>query len=97
MGIEIRPSDAGPVVVLPSLSDLNVADELIAALTKVEAETDSYAIDGSAVARISTPCIQVLLSALHGNGRLSRPSDALMEAIIDLGLLPHLAAKVDAA
>lgn len=97
MTIEVQVNDGGPVVVLPSAMDLNIADDLLAAVVKAETAHDAYWIDGSEVTRTVTPCLQVLVAALRGHGRLSKPSDALMDSIVSLGFLPAVSDKVDVA
>jgi anti-anti-sigma regulatory factor len=53
-------------------------------------------IDASAVDRLSTPCVQILLSAVqhmeqHGISFVIRsPSDAFVTAFDDLGLFSYL-------
>lgn len=78
-------------LVLPADLDLAAATPLRETLL---AATPS-ALDGSAVAAVSTAAIQVLLAArrhaeAHGRPlRLVAPSDALADAIADLGLAAH--------
>ncbi|NKC31268.1 STAS domain-containing protein [Roseomonas sp. BU-1] len=71
--------------------DLTAAEPLCQAL-RVRLDDATLAIDGSAVERISTPCLQVLAAAHAGavaRGtafRLHAPSEALRQAIDELGL-----------
>lgn len=97
MAIQLERSDAGTKVVLSDVVDLGKADELLAALRDAHGSGQAYAIDGRAVSRIATPCLQLVLAALRLGeaARLASPSDAMMDAIIDLGLLPQVSDKMD--
>lgn len=97
MTIQIERSDAGMKVVLSDVLDLGGADELMTALRDAQGSGQPYTIDGHGVSRISTPCLQLILAALRkgDSARLASPSDAMMDAVIDLGLLPHVSEKMD--
>jgi chemotaxis protein CheX len=84
--------DAAPSPIqLPPVLDLAAAEPLRRELTARWGDGE-LRLNGAAVERIATPCLQVLaaaaLSARNRQAafRLSRPSDALRAAIADLGL-----------
>ena len=77
---------------LPSSLDRLAAEALCHRLQDKVLAGQPVLLDGSAVDRVSTPCIQILVAALKGaNARgipfkLDAPSQVLIEAITDLGL-----------
>ena len=76
---------------LPDLLDLTAAEPLCRMLRDRLGDGD-LTMDGARVARISTPCLQVLVAAAataraRGIGfRLRHASPVLTEAVADLGL-----------
>ena len=82
--------------VLPSTLDLGEASDLLTDLLVLDQADEPYAIDGSAVTRVATPCLQILLAALKNRKAtmLVMPSQPLKDAIEDLGLLPHFSEKM---
>jgi chemotaxis protein CheX len=76
---------------LPPVLDLAAADALCRTLREGLA-LDDLMLDGRAVERVSTPCLQLLLSAAMSASaqgarfRIASPSDALSTAIAELGL-----------
>lgn len=90
-------SPASPPFRLPADLGLDAAAPLREALLAAALPD----VDGSAVATVSTAAIQVLLAAMrqaeaHGRPiRLATPSDALAQAIDDLGLAPLFALAGD--
>lgn len=89
------PERNGQKLVLPAIADLAAAeglrDSLLAAVA-AGAEDDDLILGAAGVERISTACIQVILSAqdsLAGSGRrirLDQPSEAVRDAFDRLGL-----------
>jgi anti-anti-sigma regulatory factor len=104
--MEERPSPPGAIDLIdtgPRLRaslgadlGLSAAGPLRAALLEVLAHGKPIEIDARAVARISTPCVQVLLAAAasaRGCGQafvLTEASDAFIAGFSDLGLFPAL-------
>ncbi|OIR00347.1 hypothetical protein GALL_176000 [mine drainage metagenome] len=80
---------------LPAILDLSAAEPLRQTLLERMAEREIL-LNGAAVDRVSTACLQVLLTAAadcRGKGgrlRLEAPSDALRNAFTTLGLDQHL-------
>ena len=72
--------------------DVTAADALLAGLQRRVAEREPVLIDGSAVERISTACVQVLAAAAIAAQAGGLPFDAfapsaiMRQAITDLGL-----------
>jgi len=102
------PGDGAPIVsgapetiILPIVFEGDVAvgvrDELAPALARGAA----VRLDASRVAQISTPAVQLLLSAARSFDAAgvaltyADPSDALIDAFSDLGLFAHLSARID--
>lgn len=81
---------------LPAVLDLEAADALCQSLREALA-LDDIDLDGGAVERVATPCLQLLLSAAisaAGRGaqfRITAPSEALCTAVAELGLSGLLA------
>lgn len=77
--------------VLPASLDLPQADALFRAVSAALAE-GGLMLDGAAVERVSTPCLQILAAAAAAAAsrgqafRLHHASDVLRSAIDDLGL-----------
>ncbi len=76
--------------------DLRAAEPLLHSLHEILAQGGKVVIDAAAVDRLSTPCVQILLSAAqhmeqHGIPFVIRaPSDAFVSAFDDLGLFSFL-------
>ena len=93
-------SDSFPGVTeaLPAMFDLLFASPLRDLMVFDLGAGQSVGLDGSAVERVSTLCLQLLVAAAHAahrsglEFRLERPSAALAEAIADLGLTKELLA-----
>jgi len=87
----MTPDIASRTILLPAVLDLAAAEELSRTLVGRLTE-GGIEIEGSAVERVATPCLQVLAAAAasargqHHPFRLCRPSAALQAAISDLGL-----------
>ncbi len=81
---------AAQTVVLPETLDLTQAGEL--AKTLRAARGTDVVLDASAVGRVGTQCVQVLLAAKaawegdRAKFKITRPSDALTEALRLIGL-----------
>ena len=82
------PSDE---FVLPAILDITRAQDLHATMI-ARVKGGAVVVDASAVERVSTPCIQVLLAAARSaeqvgtSFRISNASEALVAALADLGL-----------
>ncbi len=78
-------------LMLSAILDLTTIEELYEALRERGALAE-IVLDGTAVERVTTPCLQLLAAAAKGAARgeaaftLRNPSSALMTAIQDLGL-----------
>ncbi|WP_439598646.1 STAS domain-containing protein [Falsiroseomonas sp.] len=84
-------SQDSPSLVLPASLDLTQAEPLCQALRE-RLQDSALCLEGSAVERVSTPCLQ-LLAAAHASARargipfrLHGASAVLVAAIADLGL-----------
>ena len=79
------------VFALPAILDITKAQELHGHMVD-RLNVGPVVVDASAVDRVSTPCIQVLLAAARsadGAGtsfRIADASEALRAALVDLGL-----------
>jgi anti-anti-sigma regulatory factor len=86
----------GAALCLPPSLDLTRADALRSELLACLARGGPLQIDGSAVDRVSTACVQLLVAASvsvrerGGIFELAMPSAVLRHAIRDLGLAPCL-------
>lgn len=89
----ISPDD---LVALPAELGLAAAEPLRAALVRAIDAGAALTIDGAAVERISTACLQVLLAAARAAERggmafrIINPSQVLSDAVRDLALQDHL-------
>ena len=76
---------------LPAVLDITKAQELRGHMVD-RLNGGAVVVDASAVDRVSTPCIQVLLAAARSadragtSFRIANASEALRAALIDLGL-----------
>lgn len=83
---------AGSVLTLPTALDRLAVEPLCRTLQERMAAGDPMVIDASQVDRVSTASLQVLLAAARSAAardiafRISAASDALIEALDDLGL-----------
>lgn len=81
-------------IVLPGTLDTAVATSLKDAFAEAVASERAVVVDASAVARLSTACIQVLIAggkAVREAGKefvVAKPSEALIGAFDDMGLFP---------
>ncbi len=94
--MEVNRAEKPVRMMLPSVLDLGEADDLLATLRELQSAPDPYAIDGSAVTRLATPCLQILLSAIKGREavNLVGPSLTLLETIEDLGLTAQFEERI---
>jgi chemotaxis protein CheX len=85
-----------PSIALPPVLDQRVLEVLSPALERALAQ-GGVALDSSAVERVTTPGLQVLIAAGNAAAKaakpftLAAPSPALTAAIATLGLEPHFA------
>lgn len=92
----ISKADDATQLSLVSSMDLRAADPLLHSFHEIMGQGGKVVIDASAVDRLSTPCVQILLSAVqhmeqHGIPFVIRsPSDAFVTAFDDLGLFSYL-------
>jgi chemotaxis protein CheX len=83
-------------ITLGAVLDIRAAEPLREALRKAVKRGKPILIDAGQVARLSTPCIQILLSAGKDAGdtatrmTLAQASDAFVAAFSDLGLFASL-------
>lgn len=94
--MQIDRNDKSTRLVLPSVLGLGESDDLLSALRSLHEDEGSYAIDASAVVRINTPCLQVLLSALSSKKgvTLAAPSLPLLAIIEDLGMTKYFEERI---
>ena len=92
----ISKTDEGVQLGLVASMDLRAAEPLLHSLHEILGQGGKVVIDAAAVDRLSTPCVQILLSAAqhmeqHGIPFVIRsPSDAFVSAFDDLGLFSFL-------
>ncbi|MFN4312373.1 MAG: STAS domain-containing protein [Ferrovibrio sp.] len=92
----ITKSDDATQLGLVASMDLRTAEPLLHSFHEIMASGGKVVIDASAVERLSTPCVQILLSAVqhmeqHGIPFIVKsPSDAFVSAFDDLGLFSFL-------
>jgi chemotaxis protein CheX len=84
-------------VVLPAVADLTEAGPLKQNLEKALASGTGLTVDASAVQRISSPCLQVLVAGVAAFAKaggaalsISNPSEAFRETASVLGLMNAL-------
>jgi len=73
---------------LPTVLDLNAAEEFLATLRQHLQGDGSLRLEASAVETLTLPCIQILVAAMRDHGQVSvvRPSAEFANAFRDLGL-----------
>jgi anti-anti-sigma regulatory factor len=83
----------GDCVVLPAVADLTQAGPLKQKLELALASGNGLSVDASAVQRISSPCLQVLVAGVSSFAKaggaalvIENPSEAFRETISVLGL-----------
>src|SRR3546814_967026 len=87
----ISKADDATQLSLVASMDLRAADPLLHSFHEIMAQGGKVVIDAAAVDRLSTPCVQILVSAVqhmeqHGIPFVIRsPSDAFVTAFDDLG------------
>ncbi len=92
----IAKAEDGTQLKLAAAMDIRAADPLLQTVQEALAGGGKIVIEASAVDRLSTPCVQVLIAALQHmeqNGIpfvLKSPSDAFVSAFDDLGLFSYL-------
>lgn len=82
---------------LPDILDISAAEPLLLRLHELSTGDGPVLLGGADVARLSTPCAQVLVAALNDSEArfyLDAPSEALLSAFTDLGLLKHIEERV---
>ena len=67
------------IVRLPAIADLTFSASLKAALVRAQAAGADMVVDASAVQRISTPCLQILVAASRDTLRLAGPKLVLRD------------------
>jgi anti-anti-sigma regulatory factor len=89
-----------PVHALPPVLDLACAEDLHQKLQEACAQDGPVTLNGAAVERVSTACLQLLVAAaISARARglafaLHAPSPVLRAAVEDLGLAPFLPAAL---
>ena len=92
----ISKTDDAVQLGLVASMDLRAAEPLLHSLHEILSQNGKVVIDAAAVDRLSTPCVQILLSAAqhmeqHGIPFVIKsPSDAFVSAFDDLGLFSFL-------
>jgi len=86
-------ADGKNVLTLPAVLDLTVAESLKNELQSVLSRSEALDIDASQVQRATSPCLQVLISAMNGFAqagglpmRFSAMSEAFSEMVSVLAL-----------
>jgi len=88
--------DDGMQLTLAATMDIRAAEPLLHSVQEVLASGSKVTVDASAVDRLSTPCVQVLISGIQQMEQSSipfvikSPSDAFVSAFDDLGLFSYL-------
>lgn len=84
-------------VALPAVADLTEAGPLKTRLEQALALGSGLTVDASAVQRISSPCLQVLVAGVNAFAKaggpslvISKPSEAFQETVSVLGLMNAL-------
>lgn len=87
----------GDNVMLPAVADLTEAGPLKQKLEQALASGNGIIVDASAVQRISSPCLQVLVAGVNAFANaggtsltIENPSDAFRETVSVLGLMNAL-------
>lgn len=93
----IAKTDQGAQLKLAASMDIRAAEPLLQSLKEVIGmDAQPIVIDASAVDRLSTPCVQVLISGLQqmeASGipfTIKSPTDSFVTAFDDLGLFSYL-------
>lgn len=92
--ISVTEDNGRSLIALPGTLDTAVATPLKDAFVQAVADGRAVVVDASAVARLSTACIQVLIAggkAVAAAGQpfiVAKPSEALVSAFDDMGLFP---------
>ena len=90
--IEVQPASVSEVLCLPKVLDMRAARSFKSKLEEPIKAGGSWQVDASAVERVSTGCVQLLVAffiamkSSGANAGLVNPSKALKTAIVDLGL-----------
>lgn len=73
---------------MPAVLDLSAAESFLAAMLQASETGEPLVLDASAVDSITTPCVQIILSAKRSDPRLTieAPSEAFQAVFADLGL-----------
>jgi two-component system, chemotaxis family, chemotaxis protein CheY len=73
---------------LPAVLDLSAAESFLASLLHASEMGEPLVLDASAVESITTPCVQIILSAKRTDPRMivEAPSEAFLAAFADLGM-----------
>jgi two-component system, chemotaxis family, chemotaxis protein CheY len=75
------------VLKLKPVLDMGAAEEFLVTMRQHADANDGLQLDASAVKTITTPCIQIVLSAISNNGAsVLTPSDEFVAAFSDTGL-----------
>lgn len=96
-GCEIVTSDSGRRLVLAPVLDILMAAPLRELLRESLIVGARLEVDASAVERMSTPCVQVLVAASRAFAEkgvdlvILRPTEAFMGALFELGLFSVVA------
>lgn len=92
----VSKSDDGVHLALTASMDIRAAEPLLHAMQEAAGSGAKVVVDASVVDRLSTPCVQVLLSGLQQMEEagtpfvIKSPTDAFVSAFDDLGLFSYL-------
>lgn len=91
---EVEQGGSGAQLKLPPILDLAAAEGFLAAARGIAGKPCD--IDGSAVARFSTPCAQVLMAFLRSGDdvKLVSPSEELTRSLTELGLMDEVSPRI---
>ena len=84
--------DAQHTITLEAVCDISAAEALLDKAKEAFSSAGGLAFNGAKVERITTPCIQIILSACKAakaqgsNCSVAEPSDPMRTAFADLGL-----------
>jgi len=92
----IVKTDDATQLKLAATMDLRAAEPLLHSMQEAMGQGGKLVVDAAAVDRLSTPCVQVLITALQHMEQntmpfvIKSPSEAFVSAFDDLGLFSYL-------
>lgn len=94
--LPLSSEDGNTLLKLPAVMDIRAAEPLLTSLQEALGRGARLVIDATAVDRLSTPCVQVLIGAAQQMEQsniaftIKNPSDAFVSGFDDLGLFSYL-------